>query len=320
MPVRQRSSLRDRNSTAYGAAMYPPPAGTELTVDQARELDDTFLSSDPFQYFRSRIASLMAWQETAPVGDRPLSEAAKGSVRSEFNAYLQRSAVDCPYNELDVHGQVAADTLAVRHHTAEALLRLACAQLAPEPITGPRCLWAEIATGPRPIEDVITRLNDSANAPNPGERMLRVLIPSGALEAARSNVEIIDAANVYVDWLAYAVDLLGPAQIDTQAANKQGQAWTGCPSSLGHAGHLRGPATHDDGSMPLSAFTADGAIDIFDQPVLESLARGPRVGGHRQGAGADPAPPQNVCDPGRGLHVRDDARCDVPRCRCRALC
>jgi hypothetical protein len=42
------------------------------------------------------------------------------------------------------------------------------------PITGPRCLWVEIATGPRPIEDVITRLNDGANAPNPGERMLWV--------------------------------------------------------------------------------------------------------------------------------------------------
>ena len=82
---------------------------------------------------------------------------------------MQRSAVDGPYKELDVHGQVAADALAVRHHPAEALLRLAWARLAPEPITGPRCLWAEIATGPRPIEDVITRLNDTANAPNPGE-------------------------------------------------------------------------------------------------------------------------------------------------------
>jgi hypothetical protein len=103
-------------------------------------------------------------RKRAPVGDRPLSEAARGSVRSEFNAYLQRSAVDGPYKELDVHGQVASDALAIRHHTAEALLRLACARLAPEPITGPRCLWAEIATGPRPIEDVITRLNDSAKS------------------------------------------------------------------------------------------------------------------------------------------------------------
>jgi hypothetical protein len=57
--------------------------------------------------------------------------------------------------ELDVHAQVAADALAVRHHTAEALLRLTWARLDPEPITGPRCLWAEMATGPRPIENVI---------------------------------------------------------------------------------------------------------------------------------------------------------------------
>jgi len=64
--------------------------------------------------------------------------------------------------------------------------------------------------------------------------MLRALIPSGALEAARSNVEIIDAANVYVDWLAYVVDQLGPAQIDTQAANnkvKQGLAVRLAPTS-----------------------------------------------------------------------------------------
>jgi hypothetical protein len=132
---------------------------------------------------------------------------------------LQRSAVDGRYKELDVHGQVAADALAVPHHAAEALLRLGWARLArnrsPDRAAYGRRLRPDLA----PIEDVITRLNDSANAPNPGERMLRVLIPSGALEAARSNVEIIDAANIYVDWLAYAVDLFGPAQIDTQAAN-----------------------------------------------------------------------------------------------------
>ena len=65
---------------------------------------------------------------------------------------MQRSAVDGRYKQLDVHAQVTADALAVRHHTAEALLRLTWARLDPEPITGPRCLWAEIATGPRPIE------------------------------------------------------------------------------------------------------------------------------------------------------------------------
>jgi hypothetical protein len=66
--------------------MYPPRAGTELTADQGRQLDDTFLSSDPFQHFRSRIASLMAWQETAPIGDRHLERAVRrrGLVRLDL--------------------------------------------------------------------------------------------------------------------------------------------------------------------------------------------------------------------------------------------
>lgn len=36
-------------------------------------------------------------------------------------------------------------------------------------------------------------------------------------------------------------------------------------------------------TIPLSALTGPEAIDIFDQPVLELLARGPKVDGHRQG-------------------------------------
>jgi hypothetical protein len=138
-------------ASAYGVLMYPPPAGQVLTDEQARELDDTFLSSDPFQYFRSRIASLLAWQETAFVADRAQAEAEEGNIRAEFNQYLQRPAADGPFEELDVHAQVAADALAVRHHAAEALLRLACARLAPEPLAGARCLWAEIASGPSQI-------------------------------------------------------------------------------------------------------------------------------------------------------------------------
>lgn len=40
---------------------------------------------------------------------------------------------------------------------------------------------------------------------------------------------------------------------------------------------------NEDGSVPLSALTSDDAIDIFDEPVLEFLAKGPKVEGHRQG-------------------------------------
>ena len=263
--------------------VYPPPTTAELTDEQARELDDTFLSSDPFQYFRSRIASLLVWQESAPVNDAALAEAGEGSIRSEFNAYLRRGAVDGPFTNLDVHSQIAADALAVRHHAAEALLRLACARLAPESHGGAPCLWAAVAAGPRQIEDVLSRLDESAEVPNPGERMFRVVVPPALQLATRSNVDVVDAANVFVDWLAYAAHLHRPGEIDLQAANNKVKHGLAVRARSDMRVTFVAQRPNADGSVPLSAFTADDAIDIFDQPVLESLAPGPRVDGHRQG-------------------------------------
>lgn len=43
-----------------------------------------------------------------------LVDAQFGSMRAEFNEYLQRPAVDGPFKDLDVHAQIAADALAGR--------------------------------------------------------------------------------------------------------------------------------------------------------------------------------------------------------------
>ena len=44
--------------------MYPSPSGSDLTVEQAQKLDDTFLSSDPFGYFNARIEMMLRWAES----------------------------------------------------------------------------------------------------------------------------------------------------------------------------------------------------------------------------------------------------------------
>lgn len=263
--------------------MYPPPIGPDLTDEQARVLDDTFLASDPFQYFSSRIASLLVWQESAPLADARLLRAQPGSIRAEFNAYLQRPAVDGPFKDLDVHAQVAADALAVRHHAGEALLRLACARLAPAETTGQACLWAEIASGPKRIAEVIDRLKSSAQEADPGERMLRALVEPGALDTARDNHEIIDACNVYVAWIVYAMELLSPAEIDLQAGHNKVKNGLAVRARSDLRITFLATPPNQDGSVPLSALTGPNAIDIFDQPVLELLAHGPKVDGHRQG-------------------------------------
>ncbi|MFA6575821.1 MAG: hypothetical protein WCS84_10410 [Nocardioides sp.] len=263
--------------------MYPPPAGQHLTEDQARELDDTFLASDPLQYFRSRIASLLAWQESAPISANTLPDAEPGSIRAEFDRYLQRSPVNGPFRDLDVHAQVAADALAVRHHAAEALLRLACARLAPSPRAGASCLWAEIASGATQIAEVIDRLNASAQEADPGERILRALVEPGAVETARHSPEIVDACNVYVDWLGYAAGLLSPGEIDLQAGHNKVKHGLAVRARSDMRVTFVTTPPNEDGTVPLSAFTGPDAVDIFDQPVLELLARGPKVDGHRQG-------------------------------------
>jgi hypothetical protein len=79
------------------------------------------------------------------------------------------------------------------------------------------------------------------------------------------------------------VDLLGPAQVDVQAANNKVKHGLAVRARSDMRVTFVSQQPNDDGSVPLSAFTGDGAIDIFDQPVLESLAPGPRVDGHRQG-------------------------------------
>src|SRR5680860_672455 len=162
--------------------MYPPPSGAQLTPEQERELDDTFLSSDPFGYFRSRIASLLMWHETAPA-KMPLPTAVASDIRAEFNRYLCRPAADGPFDKLDVHAQVAADALSLRHHAAEALVRMACARFAPSDLNGASCLWAQVADGPRWSSDAIKRLSEFSTRADANDRMLRALVPPDELRA-----------------------------------------------------------------------------------------------------------------------------------------
>lgn len=241
------------------------------------------MASDPFEYFRSRISSLLMWQETAPVADDPLPEADPGSIRGQFNGYLQRPAADAPLRELDVHAQVAADAFAVRHHAAEALLRLACARLAPDALGGAASLSAEVTCGPNQIAEVITRLRSSADKPNASERILRALVPPHQLDAARSSPEIVDACNVFIDWLSYAVTLLSPAEIDLQAGHNKSKHGLAVRARSDFKLTFSTTPPNEDGTIALSALTSDDAVDIFDQPVLELLSRGPKVDGHRQG-------------------------------------
>ena len=267
----------------YGLAVYPPPAGKALTAEQAQQLDDTFLSSDPFQYFRSRIAALLSWHETAPVSAPVAPQASAPDIRAEFNSYLQRPAADGPFDVLDVHAQVAADAFALRHHAAEALLRFIAARLTPiEPGDG-HCLWATVSKGSNQIGDVIAYVRDEAKLPDAAERWFELLVPPYARLADRDDPNVVEATNVFISWIGFAIELLTPADIDHHAANNKIKHGLAVRSRSDMRVTFTAQPPNHDGSIPLEALTGEDALDIFDQPVLEVLAQGPKTNGHRQG-------------------------------------
>lgn len=277
----------DRLDAAYVRVMYPPPVGKDLTAEQARELDDTFLASDPCEYFRARIAGLLSWAETAPRGapneDRPDVTTDPSSLRAQFNTYLQRPAADTHFKDVNVDAQIAADALAVRHHAAEALVRLACARLAPDTTNGVACLWAAIADGPVQIGDVISRLSQSASEPDPVGRFIGIVLPPEQRERAQERPEVVQGVNVFLDWLNYAMALLSPAPIDLHSAHNKVKHGLAVRSRADmRVEFITGPLPAPE-AIPVSVFNSDAVITIFDKPVLELLAHGPRVNGHRQG-------------------------------------
>ncbi len=266
--------------------MYPPPIGKDLTFEQAQELDDTFLASDPYEYFRARIAGLLSWAENAPrqAFEQRLPDAPSGqsSLRAEFTNYMHRPVADTHFMGIDVDAQIAADALAVRHHAAEALVRLACARLTPDTNPVP-CLWAAIADGPVAIGNVISQLSKSARDPNPEDRFIRVVLPSGERDRARERPDVVAGVNVFLAWLSYAVALLSPAPIDLHGAhNKVKHGLAVRPRADMRVELITGPLD-DPSAIPVSRFNSVNTITIFDQPVLELLAHGPKMNGHRQG-------------------------------------
>jgi hypothetical protein len=124
-------SLRDRNSTAYGAPCIRRPL--ERSSRSIKPESSTSGSCPRIRYSTFALELRRSWRGRK----RHLSaitrwQKPRGAVSDRSSTPIcKRSAVDGRYKELDVHAQVAADALAVRHHAAEALLRLACATAGP---------------------------------------------------------------------------------------------------------------------------------------------------------------------------------------------
>lgn len=214
----------------------------------------------------------------------PPSPPSLGStLRDDFLAAVGLQASDQPLlvDRRDQDLQVAIDSFTLRHHAAEAVARLYHGLAVAD---GPS-VWANVVDGPRRAVDLVDEVRTHLhNSPGHETFWTLVLPPDLPQRASQHDQDTISRAlNVHGAWLRHALRLLVRDDIDLNAAHnkiKHGlavrpqddQLWTFTSTP---------PAS--DGSLPLSALTGPGAVDIFDGPTADFLARPPKTGGQTQG-------------------------------------
>lgn len=268
--------------------MYPLSAGPDLTAEQRQELDDTFLSSDPYGYFSARIAMVLRWAESGgdDHNERPAAasddEQRADETLGRFARFLGRPAGFEPETSArSVATQVATDAYALRHHAAESLVRLTAALSRGMNVAG-LCVWEALSTGPNQLDQIVDQLRESFSSPDSPMQFARLVLRDQDLQSGIT-AELASASNVFADWLRFAIDLLAGHELQLNAAHNK--------VKHGLAVHARDDLRvsfvtsppNADGTIPVGALTGRGVVDIFDRPVIEVLARAPKVDGHRQG-------------------------------------
>ena len=160
----------------YARIMYFDAISPYLDAERVKYLDDSFLRSDPWSYFRARIRSLIrgaAASEAAP------EAAAGGDLTPEqrLRVYLQvrPDALD-DLTASAIETQVAADAYALRHHAAECLIRFTAA-VARHRDTPGTSLWEALAETANQIEPVIREVRAVLSAPGCGSVFMSMVTP-----------------------------------------------------------------------------------------------------------------------------------------------
>ncbi|MBM0227971.1 hypothetical protein [Micromonospora sp. ATA51] len=260
--------------------MFIKPQGPDLTAEQARALDDDFFTSRPFEFFASRIASLIESSERSAV-DRA------SSLASGFAGVLGLD--DAPeilnVDRCDRELQIALDSLAVRHHVAEALVRFYHAvSIGPRNRSAPNvvCTWASVCNGPIKTSDLVAETTDYLLSETGRATFWTLVVPAEADVDSLPAEGVMARVQLLADWLVHAMRLLVRDDIDINAAHNK----------LKHGLAVRSrddlrvtfiQQAPEDGTVPLSALTSPDAIDLIDTISLDYLSRARPRNGRKQG-------------------------------------
>jgi len=181
---------------------------------------------------------------------------------------------------LVVSAQVAVDAFVLRHHLAEAVLRLfvACVEDAQ---TGkddpPTSLWARLTDDRLFNADLVDRARELLKSLVPDKFFPFVLPPALNLEDPKALKFGLDTVQTYGAWLFHAMDLLKAGELDTNSAHnkvKHGLAARG-RSDLRTMFSMAG--LNSDGNMEATVLNGGDTFNIFTKPLLEFLARAPNT-------------------------------------------
>lgn len=243
--------------------MFFQPAGRTVTAAQACTLDDEFLGSRPMQFFYSRIDALLTnASHQSPQPDDPMRQAVSQLVGGRDAGELQ--------NQDDREAHLGMEAFALRHHAAEALLRLFHAVAVPteEPI----CVWARITDGPMKgsalVQEVLSYLaSDEARTSAWTHLLPQEVAAAAGQEAADRNL------NTAVAWIYRAANLLVHESIDLNGAYNKIKHGLAARARDDHRMTILRTPPNPDGTVPVSAFQGDEAIDVFTRVTLQVLTR-----------------------------------------------
>ena len=272
----------------YACRMYPPPTGPDLTAEQCQELDDTFLSSDPYGYFSARIRMMLWWAESDVDSHKHALAAPDHREHHEpetlarFSRLLGQPMGFIPETSPNsIATQVATDAYALRHHAAESLVRLTAA-LSQRRSAGKSCVWETLSTGPNQLGQVVDQIRESFSSAEAPMQFARLVVQEQDLQSGMTD-QLASASNVFADWLNFAIALLVGHELQLNAAHNKVKHGLSVRARDDLKVTFATTPPNADGTIPVGALTGPDTVDIFDCPVIEVLAQAPRVDGHSQG-------------------------------------
>lgn len=265
-------------------AMYLSLDRKSLTPEMARELDDTYFSSDPWGQFRSAIQMVLERYESARSSITPEGAGGSGDqpARSRFDELIGHPRD--PFGGVSAGAraaQAATDAYTLRHHLAECLLRFTAACLTtPDEPTG--STWVGLTRLPNQMEPVL-KLLQPLREPVGARRVLTELaIPASVGDPLRCDARLASAIDVFGEWLQHSARLLRGHELDLSAAHNKVKHGFAVRARDDMRVTFSTTPPRPDGTIPLSAVNGKAAIDIIDRPMLEVLSE-PKAEGHRQG-------------------------------------